>query len=214
MKKLIMFLAGIALMLITFVMLYITAGIFDTGDAHSIDTYFFQTNGQSTMRLGYPASTRDLGPNKMRDMLIKKYVYEYLYALPDENDIKQRMRPTSTLGIMSLPAVFNEWLATEAPVIQDLANARALRMVRVIEPFVKNDDSDYWEVEYEMKTWYTPNDLNAMPETTRGKMYLVIQTRDAYNEIRSTIEDVGRELDKGRDPATLFQFVVTRVGLQ
>ena len=217
-----MFFAGTALMLMTIAMLYVTAGIFDAGDGHSIDTYFFQINGQSNMRLGYPASTRDLGSNKMRDMLIKKYVYEYLYALPDENDIKQRMTPCSivhpmapcgTLARMSDAAVFNTWLNSEAPVIEELAAARALRMVRVIDPIVKPEGSDYWIVQYEMKTWYTPNDMTAIPETTRGQMYLVITPDDGYNEIRPQI-DVGDALDAGIDPAAMFRFKVTRAEIE
>ena len=213
MKKLIMFFAGIALMLLTFATLYVTAGIFDAGDSREIDTYFFQTNGQSGMRLGYPASVNDLGPAKMRDMLIKKYVYEYLYALPDENDIKRRMTPGSTLNRMSHREVFAHWLESEAPVIENLATARALRMVRVIDPIIKPDGSDYWVAQYEMKTWYTPNDMMALPETTRGEMYLVIYPEDGYNQIRDNI-DVGKALQNGVDPAAMFKFIVTRVEVQ
>ena len=213
MKKLIMFFAGIALMLLTFATLYVAAGIFDAGSNRGIDTYFFQTNGQSGMRLGYPASTNDLGPAKMRDMLIKKYVYEYMYALPDENDIKRRMTADSTLARMSTKDVFTNWLESEAPVIEDLAAARALRMVRVLDPIIKPDGSDYWVVQYEMKTWYTPNDMMSLPETTRGEMYLVIYPEDGYNQIRDTI-DVGDALKDGIDPAAMFKFIVTRAEVQ
>ena len=222
MKKLIMFFAGIALLLLTFATLYVAAGIFDAGDARNTDAYFFQVNGQSGMRLGVPASTRDLGPIKMRDMLIKKYVYEYLYALPDEADIKRRMTacssrhpmaPCSTLARMSSDSVFSAWLDSEAPFIEQLSAKRALRMVRVLDPIVKPDGSDYWIAQYELKTWYTPNDLTAMPETTRGEMYLVISTNDDYNELRDTI-DVGQALKNGIDAATLFKFKVTRVEVQ
>ena len=215
MKKLIMFLGGLSLMLMTFAILYVAAGIFDAGGMRNIDTYFFQTNGQSAMRLGVPASTRDLGPAKMRDMLIKKYVYEYFYALPDTDNITRRMAPNSTLARMSQRSsgVFDTWLEVEAPVIADLAANNALRMVRVIDPITKPDGSDYWVVQYELKTWYSPNDMTAMPETTYGKMYLVIYTNDGYNELRDTI-DLDHALKNGMDPATLFQFIVTRAEVQ
>ena len=216
MKKLLMFFGGIILMLVMFVALYLAAGIFDAGSSHTIDTYFFQTNARSSMRLGVPASASDLGDDKMRDMLIKKYVYEYFYVIPDKEDIARRTRPgESTMARLSRGDVFNRWRDGEARVIEELATSGALRMVEVLNPIVKPADSDYWIVNYELKTWYAPNDLNEMPEISRGVILLdIYPATGGYTEIRQSVKDVGAALKSGRDPATLFNFGVIGVELQ
>jgi hypothetical protein len=63
-------------------------------------------------------------------------------------------------------------------------------------------------VEYELKTWYNPNDMTTAPEITRGKMYISVQ--EGANGIQP-VENVQTALEKGVDPAIVFTFQVNDV---
>ena len=208
-----MFLAGLMLMLVTVMSVYFASAIWDAGARRSIDTYFFQTNGQSDKRLGVPASASDLGDNRMRDMLIKKYVYEYFYVIPDSENVARRTMANGTLRRMSAKAVFEQWLQGPATDIQQLADVGVLRMAEVAGPIVKQEDSDFWEVPYQLTTWMVPNDINALPEITRGTMFLAITPSDGYTEMWPDI-DAEAQLRGGADPATLFRFRVKQVEIE
>ena len=213
MKKLLMFLAGVILLMLIVASLYVVGAIYDAGARRSIDTYFFQTNGQSGMRLGVPASARDLGDDRMREMLIKKYVYEYFYVTPGDANLEDRTGPLSTLRQLSTPAVYNRWQQEQVPEIQQLAKDGAMRMVDVVGPIVKNPDSDFWSVEYQLTTWHTPNDFAARPVVTRGQMLIAIHPDAGYSELRPDV-DVEKRLRAGYDPATLFKFMAIQVEAQ
>ena len=63
-------------------------------------------------------------------------------------------------------------------------------------------------VEYELKTWDSPNDVMAMPDVTRGVLYMditkkpirVLQTADALDRLKN-----------GVDPVSAFTFGVLDV---
>lgn len=212
MKRVGMVLVGLILMVLMFAALYISGAIYQAGDHGTIDTYFFQTNGKSTMRAALPIRPTDLGADQMRELLIRKFVYEYFYAVPDAENIARRTRPTSTLWYMSSDDVFSAWTDTVAVDIQTLADARAMRTVRVIGEIVKPADGDFWVVNYELTTWYAPNDMDALPDVGRGTMYISLFPQSEPDKIRQTV-NLESELTTGRDPATMFKFMVNRVEL-
>ncbi len=214
MKKLIMFLAGFMLLVLMFGAMFITGAIYDAGEKYSIVPYFFQINNRSSMRPGAPLRPSEIGDAAVRDMLIKKYVVEYFYAIPDAENIARRTLGTGTIARMSTLAVFNAWKDGEADTIQSLAEDKALRLVTVFDEIYKMDDqSDYWIVEYELKTWLHPNDLGAAPVVTRGRMFLNIQYKPGIRKDMGK-RTIGEYLESGDDPAAVFRFRVDDVVVQ
>lgn len=210
MKKLIMFLAGLMLLVLMFGALYFTGAIYDAGSRTEIDTFFFQPNNLSSMRVGVPASPEELGESKVRDRLIGKFITEYFYATPDAENIARRTRPGSPMSQMTTATVFNAWQNGEAQVIQELAGKKAMRMATVIGEIRNPVGSKYYEVDYELKTWATPNDLSSHPSVSRGTMFLDITYEPG---IRESIREAGihKYLDDGGDPAALFKFRVNEI---
>lgn len=212
MKKLIMFLFGLLLLVLLVALLFLTSAIYDTGARESIKPYFFQTNELSVMRPGVPVRESDIGETAMREMLIKKYVTEYFYAIPDVEDIAVRTQPRSTIARMSDTNVFNNWVDGEAETIKSLAEGKMMRIVAIDGEIYKPIDSDYWIVPYALYTWNTPNDMASTPDVKRGTLLMDIFYAPG---IRETI-DVGKILkqrynnnESGYDPATIFRFIVT-----
>ncbi len=215
MKKLITFLSGLVLMGLMCAALFAAGAIFDTAEKLTIEPYFFQPDDLSSRRMGVPASPADLGENAMRELLIRRYVTEFFYVIPVEENIAQRMEKDSAMATMSSAAVFDSWLTNVAPQLQSMAADGKLRLVKFSNDpndtgIIKRPGSDYWEVEYSLHTWDTPNNLSAAPQVTRGTILLKVIEADG---IRESIQEYGvhKYLDEGKDPATLFKFAVTEV---
>ena len=137
MKKLIMFFAGLALLLVTGAGLYFAGALYDAGDKFTVQPFIFQPNNLSAARIGTPLSIDQLSADTILETLIKKFVTEYFYITPDAEDIAQRTRRGSILSMLSSPDVFNEWKNDQAPVIERLADAHVLRTVHVVVRFEK-----------------------------------------------------------------------------
>ena len=209
MKKLIMFLSGLLLMVLMCGALVLTGVIYDTGAKTTINTYFFQPDDNAIRRPGVPVSDLTLGADKMRERLIAKYITEYFYVTPDMSDVTRRREGRTSLRRMSLRDVFNTWLQKVAPEIEDLAKKRALRTVSLISvaPDINNK---YWIVNYELRTWRTPNNFASAPDVTRGTIYLGINYAPGMRDTvgKQSVEDY---LESGGDPAAVFKFVVIDV---
>ena len=209
MKKLIMFLGGLVLIVLTLGMLFLTSAIYDSVKNTSVDTYFFQTNLQSSMRTGAPETPAQIGETTMREMLIKKYVNEYFYAIPDVENIANRMTTKSTLSRMSDRAVFNTWLNTTADEIQTLADDKKMRMVDIDGEIFKPSGSDYWVVPYVLYTWNTPNDMTETPTITRGTLLLdvfYVPGTQATIDIGNYLKHGYNRFESGYEPANIFRF--------
>lgn len=212
MRKIISFFIGLCIIALMLGAIAGAAAIYDTARQIRIETYFFQPNNQSGERVGIPATPADLGPDKLRRYLVEKYLSEYFYVIPDSADIEQRMRSNSPLARTSAPDVFYQWQMGEAQRIEELANSGAFRVIQVIGDITKPADSDFWTVQYEMKTWYKPNDMAEEPVITRDVLYMGLS--DEYMmDFRENL-DVAKYLEEGGDPAAIFRFGVTAIGRQ
>ena len=212
MRKIIAFFTGIALLVLTVAMLFLASAIYDTGSKEQISTYFFQTNELSVMRTGNPVRLADMNETTMREMLIKKYVTEYFYAIPDVENIATRTTSGSVLAQMSDSAVFNDWVNGEAAGIESLAENKMMRTVDIDGQVYM--DGDFWIVPYILRTWTVANDMSATPQITRGTLQMEIMFEP---RVRATI-DVGKYLKRsynrfevGYDPAVIFRFRVTNL---
>lgn len=209
MKKLITFLGGLVLIALTIAMLFLTSAIYDSAKKSSVDTYFFQRNLRSIERTGAPETPSQIGETAMREMLIKKYVTEYFYVIPDVEDIAKRTMCGSTLSNMSTPEVFNAWRDTTADEIQQLADEGKMRTVEINGEIFKPADSDYWIVPYVLYTWNTPNDMTDKPVATYGTLLMDVfyepGTRDTI-DVGNFLKHGYNRFESGYDPAIIFKF--------
>lgn len=206
MKKLIMFLAGVMLLALMCGALFVSGVIYDTGDRMEIVPYMFRPNNLSDRRLGIPATVDDLGDGKIFQFLMRKYITEYFYAIPDMENIAVRLSGETTLARMSSPEVFAAWQAGEGEKIKELAENRSLRMAQMLGDAVK--DGDYWVVNYETHTWVRPNDLATTPVIERGRLLIQV---DYVPGFRAIVNENGFEwflVGQKYDPALLFRFNV------
>ena len=213
MKKLLGYIIGIGTLLIVFAMVFVVAGIYDNGEKIVIEPYFFRTALTGVSATDVPRNIDEIGQRRIRDWLIQKFVTEYFYAVPDIENIAQREQARNLKSIIYYMSrntdVFKNWVKTEVPQIHQLAEDGALRTVTVFDEIVKsNPTSDYYRVEYELKTWYKPNDMGITPEITRG--YIYVKITEGTNGIK-LIENAGEILAKGVNPALLFTFWVDDV---
>ena len=212
MKKLIGYIIGILTIFMVFAMVYIVGAIYDTGNRISIEPYFFRTGLNASNQTSMPRSLKEVGERRVRDWLIQKYVKEYFYVVPDVENVARRIRgKDAIIRRMSATDVMTRWEREFVPDIRELASNGVMRTVRVFDEIFKPVDSDYWHVDYELKTWYKPNDMNTAPTITRGTMYIKIQESDRLGQLYSNIDSVQVALIDGIDPALVFVFHVLDV---
>ena len=212
MKKLLGFLFGLATMIMVFGAIYVAASIYDTSEKFAVEPRFLRTSIQSYDLPGMPHSWAEVGKRKLRDWLIQKYVTEYFYVVPDDADIARRTARNSALRIMSGAAALEYWRQNELPEIESLVADGARRTVTVFNEIYRPAASNYWRVDYELKTWYKPNDMSERPKITRGTMYLDLGDEYRVGHIGDVLEgDVHGALKRGIDPALVFVFNVQRV---
>jgi len=210
-RKLITFLASLVLIALTIAMLFLASAIYDSANKTSVDTFFFQTNRLSEMRPGAPVTAAEIGETAMREMLIKKYVNEYFYAIPDAENIARRTSRGSTLFHLSTPNVFNTWIQTEGETISAMAEQKMMRMVEIDGEIYKPSDSDYWVVPYVLYTWTNANDMASAPVITRGTLLMDVfyapGTRDTF-DVGNYLKHGYNRFEPAREPATIFRFGV------
>ncbi len=215
MKKLVMFFAGLLLLTVTCVAVLFSGAIYDSGKKLVIEPYFFQPDNLSSQRIGVPVTPADLGTDKVRERLIRRYITEYFYVNPDPANIEFRLSGAGLMARMSTRPVYDKWRETVGAEIQEMAGKRVLRLVKFKEDpndngIVRQPDSDYWEVSYELHTWDRPNDLAAVPKITRGIMFLAILSAP---QLKPEV-DIHQYMNAGWDPAALFKFTVIEIAGQ
>ncbi len=203
MRKILLFLGGVLLIVLVFGALFLATAIYDTGSKTIIEPYFFQPDDNYSRRPGVPATAADFGDDKMRDNLIAKYVTEYFYVTPDTDAVSERMTAPTSLRRMSTGPVFQKWLDTVAPQIEEMAKQRMLRTVSVISITPASDK--YLRVEYELHTWRTPNDFSTPPEVTHDTLFMDVAYKSGMRDMvgNMTVEEY---LETGGDPAAVFYF--------
>lgn len=204
-----MFFAGLVLLCLTCGMIVISAAMYDTASQQSIDTFFFQPANLSSQRIGVPAAISDLSDDKIRQMLVEKFVTEYFYVIPDMVNVTQRLAGEIGLRKMVSESVFKQWLNTVGKEISQMASNKSMRMVRVIDMYLPVGSEDWWTVTYELTTWEKPNELIQDPVITRGQMSVNMRYEHGFwKDSNGHDIDIGAQLEAGVDPSTLFKFRV------
>lgn len=208
MKRMFGFFIGLLTMIMMFGIICLVAIVHDTSDRVQVKPYFFRIS----QSIGAPRSFAQIGPRKVRDWLIQKYVTEYLYIIPDVQNMTARMTAggaRSMISMMSSDKVFKTWAKDIAPDMRDLAENGVRRTVRVFDEILTSESNDYLRVDYELKTWYKPNDVTEEPTTTRGTLYLKLADTDF--RAASDVVAVRDWLLRRGDPAAVFHFRVDDV---
>lgn len=215
MNKILTFLIGVMMLVVVFIAMFFTGAIFDASRKASIETYFFQGNNYSYQRPGVPETPKQLGDSKLFNLLVKKYVTEYLYVLPEVADIDQRMSDVGAIRLMSdiYSDTFDQWKQNIAPQIRELAAAGVLRTVSVDTPLKYGD---FYQVEFKLYTWAHPNNMDAVPTMQSGIMQFRVKMPLGMTEYRpETVEEninrLHEIINDHVDPVVVFNFRVSDV---
>lgn len=209
MKKFVGYLVGLFILFGVFAMVFVVATINDAADKVAVEA-FFMRDGIQEVTPELPRKMSDLSNKRIRDWLIQKFVVEYFYVIPDEDNVAKRAKD-GPMANLATPEVFQKWSAVQAPEIQKLAKQNVMRTVTVFDEIFKLPESNYWRVDYELKTWYKPNDMGDAPVIERGTMYVGLKYDDAPIRLGASIDIVGRALKGGIDPSGIFSFRVDHV---
>ena len=196
MNKALNFLIGLLLLALMLGWVVVSGAIYNIGNRLHQTPHFFSVNALALQRVDEPKTLTELGDLTIRDMLIKKYVTEYFYVIPDTQNVEQRIKRHKTQ-----PA-WQEWMEKQSDEIMKLAKDGAMRTVYVTD--IKNGDAGYLIVDYELKTWFTANDMSEVPTTTRGWLYMAIEYVPGVDE---SFENLNI-LEGKRDAAYAFKFYV------
>ena len=207
MKRLAGFFIGLLTMVMIFAVICLVSVVYDTSDKINVKPYFFRIS----QSIGAPLPVSQIGSRKIRDWLVQKYVTEYLRIAPDAKNMEARMERSgqSMVYVMSSDKVFKNWVKNVAPQMQELAGRGVRRTVKVFDEILTSETNDYLRVDYELKTWYKPNDMTEKPTTERGTLYLKLADTDF--QVVSNIEAVRNWLLHRGDPAAVFSFQVQDV---
>lgn len=214
MKRLAGYIIGLLILFGMFAMMFVAATINDAADKIAVETFFMRTDVTNDALSDLPRKMSDISNKRIRDWLIQKFVVEYFYVVPDEDNIAKRIqekRYSAPLYYLASPKVFEKWVKTEAEQIQKLAARNVMRTVTVFDEILKLPGSNYWMVDYELKTWYKPNDIGDTPVIERGTMYVGIKGDDAPIRLGSSIEKIGQALKNGINPSGIFSFEIDDV---
>jgi hypothetical protein len=189
-------------------MVYFGAVIFDATYKMQIEPYFMQPADLSSARVGRPVPIEKLSDEFIRDRLIKKFVIEYFYVIPDSENVNERIE-SGAISRMGTPAVFREWKENVAPGLARLADDNVLRRVIVRDNIRKG--GDYYVVEYDLITYDRPNDTNAVPEIKKNneiRLRLALFEKKIWEDSDAAIV---KYLESGGDPSAIFKFKVDEV---
>lgn len=217
MKKWMLFLLGFILLVVMCGTLMLASAIYDSGNKTAIDAYFFQKTDNYKRRPGDVQTAEDYSVEDMRIQFITKYLTEYFFVTPDVSQLEVRMNNRSTLRLLSTAAVFNKWKETVAPELLELAKKSVLRTVSVLDAkFISETKwGEYWQVQYELKTWDAPNNFSVVPRTETATLFMDITYEPGMRDkIKTLNQSLGQYLENGGDPAVAFRFGVRDVVIQ
>lgn len=214
MKRLLRFFMGLLLVAISIAALVVTAAVYETGNKGTVETYFFQPNDLSFHRPGDLFNVADLTEDQIRNMLLNKYITEYFYVTPDIDELERRKSGRSAIARMSTAKVFDKWMESVVPNLEEMAQKNMMQTATLLSVKPQAGSNQYWQVDYELKTWSQPNDLSANPTVTHGTMYMNIFFAPGVREQFQNQADVTKYLEAQGDPAALFRFGILDITTQ
>lgn len=217
MNKIKSFLAGLFLLIITFIIIVLAALLYRANERSSIKSYIFQMNNSANLRVGELQDINDISAEDLRNKLIKKYVSEYFKVIPGEQDVENR----SVLRELSNYDAYRQWQKGEAKTITEMSAQNMLRIVHVYDEGIAalNRPADYnytdeiqkriyYSVRYYTETWTETNKMGTEPTKEQGIIYIEAMFKPGiWDNI-----NVQKYLQQGKNPVELFKFRVTNIG--
>lgn len=213
MKKITAFLFGMILLVIATGIVIIGGKTFDISRNFSVNSVIFQPADLSRDRIEKPIPLNVLTDEFVRNNLIKKFVNEYFYIVPDTDDIQRRRKTDGTLARMSDPSVFKEWNDKFAEDMEKQASENIMRRV-IVNNIVFPPSSEYFQVSYDLLTWNIANDITAAPQIKKNKIMSIrldFEKGARQKQTNGMNFDVKKYLSDGGDPATILKFRVLEV---
>jgi hypothetical protein len=149
MKKLISSFSIVLAVCLAIVSAVVAGWIFLSGERATVSPFVF-TASASDARVRPPRTLSDYNQEELIDMLIKKWVAEAFYVIPDVNNIKARAASGAFLSEMSDAAVLSRWNAAVRPDLDVIVNNHGMQDVHV-KTIVKN--GDFYRVNFDVITW-------------------------------------------------------------
>ena len=219
MNKIMSFLSGLVLLIITFIIVFLVALVYRANERSSIKSYIFQVNNMANQRVGELQDINDISAEDLRNKLIKKYVSEYFKVIPAEKDVENR----SVLRELSTGNAYKQWQNGEAKIISEMSAKNMLRIVHVYDDGIAalnrpadynyNDENEkpiYYSVRYYTETWTEANKIATEPIKEQGTIYIEATFRTGIRKDK----DVQKYLQEGKNPVELFRFEVSNIGNQ
>ncbi|MDR2685296.1 MAG: hypothetical protein LBB23_00800 [Rickettsiales bacterium] len=174
----------------------LSAFIFSSAKKAGVEPIVFQTSDYAAARAELIAAD-DVSEKRMIDLLIRRWIYDAYYAVPDLGDAKIRATKDprhSFVYSASVPEVFEIWSDEVLPEIEEIASRHGKRDVFVvsIEP-----EEEYYKVSIRLRTW---TDADKRVDDDQVK-YLKVAYEPGLKE------DFARILEAG-DAAKAFKFKV------
>ena len=217
MNKILSFLSGLLLLIITFIIVVLVALVYRANERSSIKSYIFQVNNMANQRVGELQDINDISAEDLRNKLIKKYISEYFRVIPGEADVENR----SVLEELSTANAYKQWQNGEAKTIAKMSEQNMFRIVHVYDDGIAtlnrpadynyNDEIPqkiYYSVRYYTETWTETNKMSATPIQDQGTIYIEARFKPGIRKDK----DVQKHLQKGENPVELFRFEVTNIG--
>ena len=209
MKRVFVIFISVCMLITMLGLLFFSGAIYDAEKKHTIETFFFEPNDKSADRVTPPVAVNDMTEKFLRGKMISRFVHEYFYVIPDIKNAEARAEFKNTdgtpniLGVRTHEKVYRKWAETVAPEIVELAGKGVLRTVWVDVDNITKSESGHLVVKYELRTWTQPNNVLALPEVTKGSLYLDVSKNPI--QIWQT-EEALQKLQNGYDPITVFNF--------
>ncbi len=205
MNRLKSFFIGIVLLAITFATVFFAVLVYRANSQTTVQTYIFQMDNSPAQRVGPLQDVATMKPEWLRNKLIQKYVAEYFKVIPVGKNPSQN----ATIARLSSPDVYSGWLNGEAQTIKDMAENKMFRNVWVDPTTIKpTGDPNWFEVPHATRTWYESNNMTATVMDNFGTVLLHV--RFGPEIFRQNI-NIKKSLEKGDNPAMLFEFTVDRI---
>ena len=217
MNKIKSFLMGLAILIITFIIVVLAALLYRANERMSVKSYIFQMNNYANQRVGELQDINDISAEDLRNKLIKKYVSEYFKVIPGETDVENR----PILRGLSYEVAYNQWRNGEAKTIAQMSAQNMFRIVHVYDDGIATlnrpsgysytdtvPEKIYYSVRYYTETWQEPNKMDTLPKKDQGTIYIEATFKPGILDYI----DVQDYLQSGQNPVGLFDFWVTNIG--
>lgn len=207
MNKLKVFFISLLLIIMTLIIVFLSTVLYSASSKRKIEPFIFQPSFLSVNRIETPININSIPEDVLLNKLIYNFIIEYFYVIPSKENIEERILKSSVISSMTSKQVFNNWVNTEAKLIEEMIKNNKYRTVSITDKIEKR--GEFFEVYFELKTWEESNNLLYKPKIEKGHFLIKVVFEKGLRELRGGKKfDVNEYLDSGGNPASVFKFQV------